>query len=87
MRDFQDEYYDDDEGYEVSEETYNTVSFVSLLSTWFIRIMLVIAVILFAYFLFKGKVLTALLYVLGLILAYFFGYFFVYLLDFITSNN
>ncbi len=81
------DYYYEDNQYEVSEGTYETFSLLAFISTWFIRIILVIAAILFLYFIFVGNIVTALLYALGLILAYFFGYFFVYLLDFITSNN
>lgn len=80
-------YYSRDDQYEVSESTYDTFSLLASVSTWVIRIILVIAAILFLYFIFMGNIVTALLYALGLILAYFFGYFFVYLLDFITSNN
>ncbi|MBR1718687.1 MAG: hypothetical protein IJ715_05405 [Bacilli bacterium] len=80
-------YYSRDDQYEVSESTYDAFSLLASVSTWVIRIILVIAAILFLYFIFMGNIVTALLYALGLILAYFFGYFFVYLLDFITSNN
>ena len=80
-------YYSRDDQYEVSESTYDTFSLLASVSTWVIRIILVIAAILLLYFIFMGNIVTALLYALGLILAYFFGYFFVYLLDFITSNN
>ncbi len=63
------------------------VSFMSVASTWFIRIGMAIGVILLLYFIFTGKIGNAVLYILGLIVAFFFGYFFMFLLDKFTSAN
>ena len=57
------------------------IEVLSLVSTWFIRIGMVIAIILFLYFVIHGEIFHSLLYVAFLIVAYFFGYFFMLLLD------
>ena len=81
---------DDDE----LEEDYNSyhgddsiISILSLVSTWFIRLGMVFAVIVLLYFFINGKLLSAFLYILGLIIAYFFGYIFMYFLDKFVSMH
>ena len=69
------------------EDENPTVEILSFLSTWFIRIGMGLAVIVLLYYFIKGKFLTAVLYVLGLVLAFIFGYFFMYFLDKFVSMN
>lgn len=59
----------------------------SLISTWFGRVGIIIAILLILYFLFTAKFTTMILYVVGLIGAFFFGYLFMYLLERFTSSN
>ncbi len=63
------------------------VSIFSLISTWFIRIGIVIAIILLIVFFITGKVMTAFFYVIGLVVAFLFGYGFMYLLDHFVSTD
>lgn len=83
------EYYDSDlyEG-EIEEkvlvkdnEKIDVISILSTVSNWFIKLGIVIAVILVVYYTFTGGILDALLYILGLVISFFFGYFFMFLLD------
>ena len=76
--------------YEDYEEEENDSLFIATLATiskWFIRIGIVIAIILFIYYIVTGKVTSGLLFLLGLIVAYFFGYGFMFLLDRLVSDN
>lgn len=77
-------YFQDDDG---DEDSDAVVAVFASISTWFIRIGMVVAVILLLYFIFTGKIGSAVLYILGLIVAFFFGYFFMFLLDKFTSAN
>ena len=77
-------YFQDDDGDEGSDAV---VAVFASISTWFIRIGMVVAGILLLYFIFTGKIGSAVLYILGLIVAFFFGYFFMFLLDKFTSAN
>lgn len=63
------------------------ISTFTLISTWFGRVGIIIAVVLILYFLFTAKFTTMILYVVGLVGAFFFGYLFMYLLERFTSNN
>ncbi len=74
------EYYDD-------ENDSQFISVLAFISKWFIRIGLVIAVILFVYYIISGKATTGLLFLLGLVVAYFFGYGFMFLLDKLVDSN
>ena len=95
--DYQDEDYDtdedsdDDEDYDTDEDSDSkneVISVFAFISTWFIRIGLVLAAILFLAFLISGKLLTAILYLCGLAVAFVFGYGFMYCLEhFIFSDN
>ena len=67
------EKYDNDNGNGV-------MSFLSIFSTWFSRIGVAIAIILIAVFIVKGQFENLLLYIMGLIASFFFGYFFMYIL-------
>ena len=77
-------YFQDDDG---DEDSDAVVAVFASISTWFIRIGMVVAGILLLYFIFSGKIGSAVLYILGLIVAFFFGYFFMFLLDKFTSAN
>lgn len=59
----------------------------TLISTWFGRVGIIIAIMLILYFLFTAKFTTMVLYVVGLIGAFFFGYLFMYLLERFTNSN
>lgn len=71
----------DDYEEEQEEKEFNIITILGFIATWFIRIGVVLGVILLLYFIFTGQVVNALLFILGLIIAYFFGYFFMFLLD------
>ena len=80
--------YDDYEEYEDEKDNKaNFIPMLDLVSTWFIRIGLVLATITLIYYVATGKFLSFLLYILGLVVAYFFGYFFMLILDRLSSNN
>ena len=74
-----DEYYDD--GKETVEEESDLIHFLDIFSTWFIRIGLAIGVILLIYYIVVGNIFSALLFILGMVVAYAFGYFFMFCLD------
>ncbi len=77
------------EEYEALDEDLggDMISTFTLISTWFGRVGIIIAVVLILYFLFTAKFTTMILYVVGLVGAFFFGYLFMYLLERFTSNN
>ena len=77
---------DEDEELEEVEET-SWIPVLSVISKWFIRIGIVIGIILLIYFIVVGKVFSAFIFVIGLIVAYFFGYFFMFCLDKLTAMN
>ena len=87
MEKYDDEFLDEEVDENESSE-FNMISFLSVASVWFIRFGMVVAVILLVYFIVVGKIATAFLYILGLVVAYFFGYGFMFFLDkFIENNN
>ena len=79
--------YDELEDIEEYEEESPVISLLSIFSKWFIRIGIIIAVVLFLYYIFTGKIASAFLFVLGLVAAFFFGYLFMFLLDKLVSSN
>ena len=79
------EEYEEEEEHEQEENTI--IPILDFISTWFIRIGIVFATIALIYFIATGRFATALLYIIGLIVAYFFGYFFMFVLDKLFSNN
>jgi ABC-type multidrug transport system fused ATPase/permease subunit len=89
MKDYKYEEYEDE--YDVYNQDDDDDSlFIGTLATisrWFIRIGIVIAIILFIYYIMIGKVSSAFLFVLGLVVAFFFGYGFMFLLDHIVDSN
>ena len=87
MEKYDDEFLEEEVDENESSD-FNMISFLSVASIWFIRFGMVVAVILLVYFIVVGKIVTALLYILGLVVAYFFGYGFMFFLDkFIENNN
>ena len=87
MEKYDDEFLEEEVDENESSE-FNMISFLSVASIWFIRFGMVVAVILLVYFIVVGKIATAFLYILGLVVAYFFGYGFMFCLDkFIESND
>ena len=93
MNNYEDEYEDieiDDE-YEIvesdEERREEAVTTLSVISKWFIRIGIVIMVFLLIYFVVTGNIINAMLYIVGLFVAFCFGYFFMYFLDYFVSKN
>ena len=89
------EYDDDYDSYddygEVDEAyTYDSSSglykFLSIFLMVFKWIGIVIAVILIAYFITQGNIKSLFLYIIGLVIAFFFGYFFMYILNLFTEG-
>ena len=89
-------YRDDDSEYEEyfvdskedeADVTTTVVSTLASASKIFIYIGIGIAIILLIYFLVSLKFLNMFIYIIGLIVAYFFGYFFMFCLDTFISNN
>ena len=77
------EYYEDEEDDDVS-----IIPLLATISKWFIRIGIVVGVILLLYFIVKTDFMSAFLFVIGMIVAYFFGYLFMFCLDrFIVMND
>ena len=64
----------------------SAINVLSLFSTWFIRIGVIIMVILLAYFITQGRVKTLFLYIAGLIISFIFGYIFMFLLNKFVDN-
>ena len=90
MEDFE-EFDNYDEEYEQTadkeEMSQEIISILSTLSTWFIRIGMGIGIILLLYFFITAKIMNAFLFIIGLVVAFFFGYVFMFLLDkFISAN-
>ncbi len=77
----------DDEDYYEDEEEVSLIPILSTISKWFIRIGMVIAIILLLYFIVKKDFMSAFLFVIGMIAAYFFGYLFMLCLDKLTTLN
>lgn len=85
-----DEFDDEYEEYEKLDDGIKTIDYIAvlaLISKWFIRIGIFIAAVLILVFLFTFKIKTLLYYVMGLVLAFFFGYFFMLCLDKLISRN
>ena len=80
MDQFDDAYLEKDENSSVVDNSV-LINILGTIATWFIRIGLLIGVILLVYYIVIGNIFSALLFVLGLVVAYFFGYFFMYCLD------
>ena len=81
-----DEYNEYEDDYE-EEKSSTTLSILGTIAKWFIRIGILCAVIVGIYYLVKLQIVNLLLFIIGLIIAYFFGYFFMFCLDKLTSNK
>ncbi len=77
----------DDYEDEKEEREFSIIDILAIISKWFIRIGMVFAVIVGIYYLVKLQIVNLLLFIIGLIVSYFFGYFFMFCLDKITSLN
>ena len=83
---------EDDESDEEEDPAYTYDSssplykFLSLFLVVFKWLGIAIAVVLIAYFITQGKIKSLLLYILGLVVAFFFGYFFMFLLNRFTED-
>jgi len=80
--------YQDIDDYDDEYEEENGSSIIPLLGTiakWFIRIGIVCAVIVALYYLVKLQIVNLLLFAMGLIISYFFGYFIMFCFDKIGS--
>ncbi|MBR3145824.1 MAG: hypothetical protein IKF47_01030 [Bacilli bacterium] len=75
----------DDEDYEDNKST--TLSILGTIAKWFIRLGIVFAVIVGIYYLVKLQIVNLLLFIVGLIISYFFGYFFMFCLDKLNENK
>ncbi len=82
-------YQDIDDEYEDEEEKeYSILPLLATISKWFIRIGIVVGIILLLYFIVKTDFMSAFLFIIGMIVAYFFGYLFMLCLDkFVVMND
>ncbi|MBR5370028.1 MAG: hypothetical protein IK137_01855 [Bacilli bacterium] len=78
---------DDDYEDEYEEKDSSVMPLLGTLVKWFIGIGVVCAVIVVIYYLVKLQITNLLLFMIGLIIAYFCGYFFMFCLDKLTSNK
>lgn len=76
----------DEEEYE-EEKEFSIIPILATISKWFIRIGMVLAVIVGIYYLCNLQIFNLFLFIIGLVVAYFFGYFFMFCLDKFTSLN
>lgn len=79
-----DEYEED---YEEEDNRSETIILLDLIATWFIRIGIVLAAIALIYFVVMGQFFSAFLYIIGLLMSYAFGYFFMFCLDRVLSAD
>lgn len=77
----------DDDEVEYNDENSTFMKILSIFSVWFSRLGIAIAIILIAVFISQGKFKSLLLYILCLVVSFFFGYFFMFLLTHFTENN
>lgn len=80
-------YQDIDDEEEKEEKEFSLIDILATISKWFIRIGIVFAIIVAIYYLVKLQIVNLLLFIVGLIVSYFFGYFFMFCLDKLTSLN
>ena len=82
--------YQDIDDYEDDYEEEKDSSIIPILGTivkWFIRLGIVFAVIVALYYLIKLQITSLLLFIVGLVIAYFFGYFVMFCIDKVASLN
>lgn len=75
--------YDDYE----EEKDSSIIPILGTIAKWFIRIGIVCAVIVAIYYLVKLQIVNLLLFMVGLMIFYFFGYFIMFCLDRLTDNK
>ena len=81
--------YQDIDDYEEEEEEKDSsiIPLLGNIAKWFIRIGIVCAVIVAIYYLVKLQIVNLLLFMVGLIISYFFGYFVMFCIDKVASLN
>ena len=82
--------YQDIDDYEEEYEEEKDSSIIPLLGTiakWFIRIGVVCSIIVLIYYLITLQITNLLLFIVGLIISYFFGYFVMFCIDKVASLN
>ena len=77
-------YQDIDDEYE-EEKDSSMINILGTIVKWFIRIGIVCAAIVFIYYLVKLQFTNLLLFIVGLVIAYFFGYFVMFCIDKVGS--
>lgn len=77
-------YQDIDDDFEEEKES-SIISILGTIVKWFIRIGIVCAAIVFIYYLVKLQIVNLLLFMVGLVIAYFFGYFVMFCIDKVGS--
>ncbi len=76
--------YQDIDDYE-EEKDSSIIPILGTIAKWFIRIGMVCAVIVAIYYLVKLQIVNLLLFIIGLIIFYFFGYFVMFCIDKVNS--
>ncbi len=71
--------------YYTYDNNVSLFKYLSIFSTVFKWLGIAIAVVLIAYFITQGNIKSLLLYILGLIISFFFGYFFMFLINKYTN--
>lgn len=71
--------------YYTYDDNVSLFKYLSIFSTVFKWLGIAIAVVLIAYFITQGNIKSLLLYILGLIISFFFGYFFMFLINKYTN--
>ncbi len=90
MKDFEyeeEEFEDEYDVYDQDDEDSLFIGTLATISKWFIRLGIVIAIILFIYYIVTAKISSAFLFILGLVVAFLFGYGFMFLIDKIVDSN
>ena len=77
---------DEDEIEEEYKDNSSLMKYLEIFSVWFRRLGIVIAVILIAVFITRGEMKNLLLYFLGLVASFIFGYGFMYILNIINEK-
>ena len=81
VEDYSNDYVEDNYNSSKKHEDNSLYKFLNIFLVVFKWLGIAIAVVLIAYFITQGKIKSLLLYILGLIISFFFGYFFMYILN------
>lgn len=81
VEDYSDNYVEENNNFNKKREDNSLYKFLNIFLVVFKWLGIAIAVVLIAYFITQGKIKSLLLYILGLIISFFFGYFFMYILN------